>query len=341
MIQRDLHIDRLQGDGETWKVLKLIPQSTDYLKATLDLYGGAVLGFYDPKTKKLLVRAGGSTLTAEQRITVAHEMDHALTDQHFQFGPATDALDAADKGEQGTAYSGLLEGDAKTLEAQWGAKYLSSREQSQASGEASTGSSVYDRTPPFIVNALLWPYTTGRAFVTSRFRAGGWGAVNDAYRRPPDSTLVVEQPTQYLAGRTWSTPEFPNVAASTGCTPVRANTLGQFTMEELLHEHLDPTTSDEVSDGWSGDAFATIRCGSARGFADRWTAPDTVAAGKLVSALSSWAGDWSGGHTRPASDGRFAGPSGYGRIVAAGTRVDLILADDPPTADKVNAALGD
>ena len=112
-------------------------------------------------------------------------------------------------------------------------------------------------------------------------------------------------------------------------------------MEELLHEHVDGTTADEASDGWSGDAFATVQCGSARGFADRWTAPDTGAAGKVVSALSSWAADWSGGHTRPAADGRFSGPSGTGRIVADGTRVDLVLADDAPTADKVNAALGD
>jgi hypothetical protein len=112
-------------------------------------------------------------------------------------------------------------------------------------------------------------------------------------------------------------------------------------MEEVLHEHLDPTTADNASDGWSGDAFATVRCGSARGFADRWTAPDTTAAGTLVSALSSWAGDWSAGHTRPAADGRFSGPKGAGRIVAHGTQVDLILADDQPTADKVNAALGD
>jgi len=339
--QRDLHLDRLQGDGETLKVLQLIPQSTDYVKTVMNLYSGAVLGFYDPKTKKLLVRANSTSLTPSQRITVAHEMDHALTDQHFQFGPATDALDKADKGEQYSAFSGLLEGDAKTLEAQWGAKFLTAAQRNQADGENNGSASVYTTSPPFLVDSLLWPYTTGRAFVLSRYRAGGWGAVNDAYGRPPDSTLVVEQPPLYLAGKTWALPPFPNLAAVTGCTPVRANTLGQFTMEELLHEHLDAGTSDDVSDGWNGDAFATVRCGSARGFADRWTAPDTIAAGKLVSALSSWAGDWSAGHTAPAADVRFSGPKGAGRIVAHGTQVDLILADDSPTADKVNAALGD
>ena len=341
--QRDLHPDRVQGDGETFKVLKLIPQGTDYLKTTLDLLHSAVLGFYDPKTTKLLVRAGSATLTPEQRITVAHEMDHALTDQHYKFGPATYALDAADKEEAYTGFTGLLEGDAKLLEALWAGKYLTPKERTQAAGGSgsSSAASVVAKMPPFMVDTLYFPYTTGRAFVISRYRTGGWAAVNAAYARPPDSTLVVTHPELYDAGRTWATPAFPDLAAATGCTPVRTGTLGEFNMTELLTEHLNDTTSGDAAGGWNGDFFATVRCGSARGFADRWTAPDTASAGKLVSALSSWAGDWSGGHTKPASDGRFSGWGGAGRLVQAGTRVDLVLADDTATADKVGAALGD
>src|SRR5205807_6850939 len=36
--QRDFHLDRMQGDGVTLKVLKLIPQNTDYVKTVMDLY---------------------------------------------------------------------------------------------------------------------------------------------------------------------------------------------------------------------------------------------------------------------------------------------------------------
>jgi len=339
--QRDLHPDRIQGDGVTLKVLKLIPQNTDYLKATSDLLGGAVLGFYDPKTKKLLVRANSTTLTPQKRITVAHEMLHALTDQNFQFGPATYALDAADKDEQGSAYSGLLEGDARLMEANFSSQVLSAKERQQAASESNASASSVPNEPRYMLDALFWPYSTGKDFVLSLYRAGGYAAVNAAYRRPPDSTLVVDQPQLYNAGKTWTPPGLPDVAGATACAPVRTNTLGSFTMTEMLDEHLDPSDASDAADGWSGDSFATIQCGSARGFADRWTAPDTTAAGKLASALSSWAPDWSGGHTRPAADGRFSGPSGSGRIVVNGTRVDLILADDQPTADKVNAALGD
>src|SRR4051812_34751325 len=212
VIARDQHLDRMQGDGETLKVLKLIPQNLDYIKLYNDLLNGAVLGFYDPKTKKLLVRSSGSSLSPEERITIAHEMDHALTDQHFNYGPATDQLDQADKGEQGSGYSALLEGDAKLLEAMWAQKYLSAKERAQASGEAGGSSDVYRRTPPFVVDSLLFPYTTGRSFVAGRYQAGGWAAVNAIYGRPPDSTQVVIHPNLYMSGKTWSTPAFPNLA---------------------------------------------------------------------------------------------------------------------------------
>ena len=339
--QRDLHPARLVGDGVTLQLLQLFPENLDYTKTYMSLLNGAVLGFYDPKTKKLLVRDNGPTLTPQTRITVAHEMLHALTDQHFQFGPATYALDAADKEEQGTAYSGLLEGDAKLMEDLFSSRILSFAERQQAIAETNAAAASIPRVPKYLLDSLYWPYTTGKDFVVGRYRSGGYAAVNAAYQRPPDSTLVVEQPQLYDAGKTWTAPALPDLAAATGCTPVRANTLGSFNMVEVLHEHLDDATANDAADGWNGDAYATVRCGAARGFADRWTAPDAAAASKLASALSSWAGDWSGGHTRPAADGRFSGPSGAGRIVLADTRVDLILADDTATADRVNTALGD
>src|SRR5438067_1651470 len=139
----------------------------------------------------IIVRAGDgghsvasraqSTTSTSSTITIAHEMDHALTDQHFQFGPATDVLDKNDQQEAYTGFTGLLEGDAKLLEALWSGKYLSAKERDQAATEGGD-SSVIRRTPPFLLDTLYFPYTTGRAFVISRYRSGGWESVNAAYR---------------------------------------------------------------------------------------------------------------------------------------------------------------
>jgi hypothetical protein len=63
-----------------------------------------------------------------------------------------------------------------------------------------------------------------------------------------------------------------------------------------------------------------------------------VDAGRLFEALGRWARAWSG--RAVAADGRFSGASGAGRIVRSGNRIELVLAQDVATADKLVAALG-
>src|SRR5207248_9376012 len=104
-------------------------------------------------------------------------------------------------------------------------------------------------------------------------------------------------------------------------------------MDELLTEHLAPARAGAATTGWRGDAFATVRCSGALGFVDRWQADDGPGAARLADALREWSAGWSGSLRLPAGDGRFAGPSGVGRIVVNGTAVDLVLGDDRPTVD--------
>ncbi|OWY61582.1 hypothetical protein B7486_63050, partial [cyanobacterium TDX16] len=64
------------------RALGLIDDDVDLAESLDDLLGGAVLGFYDPETGELVVRAGEISPLA--RITIAHELVHALDDQHFE-----------------------------------------------------------------------------------------------------------------------------------------------------------------------------------------------------------------------------------------------------------------
>ena len=335
---RDAHPDRLNGDGETDKLLQLIPNSTDFKKTIDDLFAGLVLGFYDPKTKQLLVRESKGTLDPATRFTIAHEMDHALTDQHFHYGDVADAIDKADKQEEGTGLTALLEGDAVHTQDLWAQKYLSAGERRQTGGGGDL--SVIARTPRFLLDSLRFPYTYGLAFVQGRWSAGGWAAVNAMYARPPVSSQQILHPELYVANKGWTAPAFPDVPAATGCTSVRTGTVGEVEMAMLLEEHLDDKTSSTAASGWNGDSFVTVRCGGPngrRGFVDRWL---TSNGSQLAAAVGSWASDWAHG-SNPGPDGRFSGSSGAGRLVRANDHIDLILADDQATADKLNAALGD
>jgi hypothetical protein len=336
---RDRHVDRQTGDGETYKLLKLIPRSLNYDKALEDLYGSAVVGFYDPKTKKLLISGSDDgQLSPAARLTIAHEMDHALTDQHFAFGDRTNALDIADKQEELQGYIGLLEGDAKLMESLWTAKYLSPKERQTLSSSGDL--TAFYRSPKYLRDSLLYPYTSGQAFVTRLYQqTKSWRLVDAAYADPPRSSEDVLHLDRYQAKRGWSAPQVPPLTAGTDCAAVRAGPFGEFNMIEILDQNLTLTDAATSADGWNGDAFQVVRCGGALAMVDRWEADDATAAGRLADALGRWAREWSGG-TPPGADGRFSGSAGSGRIVRSGTRVDLVLADNAPTGDKVAAAAG-
>ena len=271
-------------------------------------------------------------------------MTHALTDQNFGYGPKTIALDKADKAEEAMALRALLEGDARLTELRWMERHLTEIEAlavilGVGVETDAGGSDVLSRTPAYIREALFFPYDTGLEFVERLHGSGGFAAVNAAYRRHPASTEQILHPEAYSAGENASPPGLPDVAGATGCRPVRAGSLGEFDMRAMLGQHLDLTGSASAAKGWNGDAYSLVRCGSALGLVDRWEADRGADAARLAEALGRWAAAWSGGQG-PGSTGRFAGPAGAGHIVRSGSRVDLVLAEDAATADRLARALG-
>ncbi|MEA2702774.1 MAG: hypothetical protein QOD63_719, partial [Actinomycetota bacterium] len=90
--------------------------------------------------------------------------------------------------------------------------------------------------------------------------------------------------------------------------------------------------------GWNGDAYALLRCGSTVAMVDRWRADRPADLDELAGALSDWAKAWSGS-SKLGDDGSFAGPDGAGRVIRSGDRIDLVVAGDASTADRLALAL--
>jgi hypothetical protein len=349
-IQRDRRPDRMDGDGDTYKILHLIPGDLDYTKTIDDLYSGLVLGFYDPKTKELVVgdtASGNGDVDGATKVTLAHELDHALTDQWFNFGDKEQALDDADREEEVDAFTALIEGDAKFLEGRYAEADLTEEEQlayalqGLGGGDTDTGAAAkLLQTPPFLLRYLYFPYEDGLAFVKAE--AGDAADVNAgidaAYRRPPTSTEAILHPDVYATDQGWTPPQLPDVAGATGCDARRRNTLGEFKMGELLGAELDVATATAAAQGWNGDVFETVRCGTALGLVDRWQADGDAAASRLAAALTQWAPGWAG--SPPPVGGRFSGPNGTGRILRTGSVVTLVLGADVSTADRLVTAAG-
>lgn len=334
------HPDRLAADEATLKLLRLIPRDLDYPKLIDDVLAGGVLGFYDDETKDLFV--GGDTSTTfgpALRSVLAHELTHALTDQYFDFATKGKALDDANRTEESAALTAVIEGDAELVREMWEKAHLTSSERLEAELGGTADVGVYAQAPPYVLDALFFPYQDGKAFVESRYKAGKFAEVDKAYQRPPVSTEQILHPDLYVANQGWTAPPLPDLAAGTGCTRVEDGTLGEFDMEELLAPQLGRSAAASAADGWNGDAYTVVRCGSALGIGERWKADTQADAVSLADALGRWARTWSGSSRLPDADGRFAGPSGAGRLVRAADRIELVLADDQATADKLVKAL--
>ncbi len=330
--------DELTADESVLKLLQLIGKDVNYSETLDALLAGGVLGYYDDEAKELFVGSGGSDgLDPATRATLAHELTHALTDQHFDFGTKSQALDDQNKTEEGAAFSALIEGDAELTSALWQERHLSARERQQAAASGATPEAIaaYARAPRYLLESLFFPYQEGLTFAQARHRAGGFAEVDKAYRNPPTSTEHILHPETYASGQAWSPPAVPDLAAATGCGAVDAGTLGEFDMVQMLSAEITRTDASKAAAGWNGDAYRAVRCGTAVGLADRWVADNPAEATQLADALLRWARGWSGSTRAADAEGRVTGPDGSARVVRSGARVDLVLADNLETADRL------
>jgi hypothetical protein len=201
---RDLFLDEYTaaiGDAETRVLTALgaIPPGTDLRSLRAEILGRQVAGFYDPETGELVVRQAGGELTLSDRVVLAHELDHALTDQVLGL-PVPDDIRTG-REDADLAVTALVEGDATQL-MQLYSGTVPIEEQLEGLDpsvftEATQAQAELADLPPYLARELAFPYVEGLTFVCDLYAEGGWEAVNQAYRDPPDSTAEVLFPERY------------------------------------------------------------------------------------------------------------------------------------------------
>lgn len=179
--------------------LGAIPPGTDLRELRANAIGQQVAGFYEPETGELVVRQSGAEISAIDRITLSHELDHALTDQVLGI-PLPDDPEVGSE-DANLAALALVEGDA-TLVMQRYSATLGLDEQLQlldpgAIAQPEAGLSGF---PPYLEQEMIFPYEEGLSFVCDLYANGGWEAVNRAYENPPSSSLQILFPEKYFVG---------------------------------------------------------------------------------------------------------------------------------------------
>src|SRR5947209_185488 len=79
-IKKTLKPEQIYADELALKMFGFVPQDFDLRKSTIDLLTEQAAAFYDYDEKKLFVLEDSSM--ASETVTLAHELAHALADQH-------------------------------------------------------------------------------------------------------------------------------------------------------------------------------------------------------------------------------------------------------------------
>jgi hypothetical protein len=253
--------DRLQREQRLLQALGLLPAECDLAAAVKDLYAAQTAGYYDPERRTLYISS--ALPAALQRPTMAHELTHALQDQHFKIGRYLDPSRRDMDDDTRAAIMGLLEGDATavmlaTLSRAGGGEWVQNLSFFEGGTlEALTAASAAS-VPAFLVQLLNFPYHYGTAFVASLYRSGGWEAVSAAYARPPRSTEQILHPERYSPDEDAPTP-VPRAAF-----PERLGNLsfyyelvlGEFVTRQILEQQVSPEAAARAAAGWDGDRAA-------------------------------------------------------------------------------------
>ena len=272
------------------RAMGLLDRDVDLVKAVESLLGVAVVGLYDPDTKDLVVR--GAEPTAHVRVTLVHELTHALEDQHFDL--KREGLgDEAD-----VAFRALKEGSAlRVEEAYLRALSEAEQKQSQEEGEAQFRLVPPD-VPPVVKQALAFPYAYGPDVVSSLLEAGGKARLDAAFADPPSSTEQVLEPSRYLRGdkpRPVPMPRADGPAFDDG-------EIGQLFLVLMLRSELGLDAAVRAAKGWGGDRYVAWRDGDRSCVRMDFVMDSPKETDELVKSLREWAAARKGSATA-------AGPS--------------------------------
>ena len=254
----------------------LIDAGLDFKKMALNYYTKNVAGFYDPKRKKLyLVKevVGHpsilSILTqhdAMAELTMAHELTHALEDQHFDFEAMEEKV--RDNDDAALAIGALGEGTATLVSL---VVLYSPRINME---DMILALSAYKRmtekilkltagtVPPIFLDSIIFAYADGTVFAGSLYKfSNSWDEVNYAYKHPPLSTEVVLYPEKYI--KNTDSPIQISMAISPKVfgddwIQLENNTLGEMGISSLLRRFVENNQARAAARGWAGDRYAVL-----------------------------------------------------------------------------------
>jgi hypothetical protein len=290
----DAEKQQLQDSVATFRALGLIQGDVDLAAQSNQLQQSSVLAFYSPETKHVYVR--GTDLDIPHKVTLAHELTHALQDQYFDLT----RLDQLPTQEEKDAFRTMAEGDAVRIQNQY-VDQLSAADQKtyhdQYKSEADQAKSDTASVADVLVASQSTPYLFGPPFLELLHAQGGNTDINNAFDNPPPNMAQIADPEDFIHGQTPAKPADPDVPA--GASKISEQDpdhpdqppddhLGSLQFFMMLSARVDPHLALQALDVWNGDAFVRYRQGSTLCAKTAIAVDDAAAAAKVGPILDQW-----------------------------------------------------
>lgn len=260
----------------TLKKLGLAPPDFEYRALMIRLLTEQVAGYYEPKTRQFYL-ADWIDVDGQKPI-MAHELTHALQDQHFNLR----RFDHWPKGDSDAevAAHALIEGDATMAMAM----YVSSNPFRaltflKSMGAMSIATEELDKAPRAVRESLLFPYQEGMNWTRALYKQGGWTEVSKAFTTLPQSTEQILHAEKYFAHEAPVKLAVPDITGllnnrsrksevrrqrsasgfqtATSWKKLASDVNGEWGFYLILDQFLkSPVESRRAAAGWAGDRTA-------------------------------------------------------------------------------------
>lgn len=254
--------EQLATDLVFFQALDLAAPGLDLETALRDFWLTWIGGYYNiiNGSVNIVLRAeddATDTLTIPQQVIYAHEIVHALQDQHFDLERIIDDAYKESDRDRRLAILALFEGDANFIMHDF-LRHLHDVDPDAVNRAYSVvrEPDSNPEIPPVIIDAIEFPYRQGYLFIAEVIAALGWEGVNQALRdNPPQTTEQIYHPQLYLAGESALPVSMPDHGEIVGAEWRKAydGTVGEFFLRQHLEVYLPEFQADDLASGWGGD----------------------------------------------------------------------------------------
>lgn len=256
--------EQIRAEELTLKKFGLVPQDFDLRGNTVDLLTEQAAAFYDFRKKRLFLVSSTAGTGIPQQTALVHELAHALADQHFNL--AKFIKRGASSDEESLARMAVMEGQASWLMSEYmlrksgrSLKDTPEAVEMMTNTEVSAGQfPVLERTPLYLRETLLFPYTRGMLFQHQVYERLGQGGFSEVFRTPPIDTQQVLHPEKYFGHVQPSHPHAPEVPDRGHYRSLADGEVGELDHQVLLRQYIGAKEAGPLSSQWKGGRYELL-----------------------------------------------------------------------------------